>query len=406
MSVVLQNNILPLIESQQLYCPENPKKKPALYSLSEEFDLSNQYTRPGSSRKKKKPMSLSEYWALASDLWDLDKPDIIAALERRGEYDYAHRIAYCKKRVFRMKCKHWFETGKPSHDTELRLPFTCHTPCCPDCSQVYSEQKAKELMLQLSSFELPKGYFYQFGTLTKKVRIASDGQREMPDKEDLRELFKKARVFINEFFPRRELVTRKCGKRCRKDHLHLSRDVYRSTYCGAVGVLEIGKGGNAHIHFLAVGPLYSRSKMSQRWLELTRDSYIVEFKPIRRLLYPQGKKNNLEAAIFEVLKYIRKPVMYDSYEMTADMLLLYVGRTEVDADGLRHHKVGVFRRIHTFGVFYNPRTAGGALEGFPKTEHVNLTCGECGQKFAFYRFDDENLWWDEKTFRAYYALDG
>lgn len=357
MSLVRYNNTLPLFKNQQFYTPKRRFKPKDHYS---------------------------------TENWDADRPDIVHHLERRGEYRLAHRIAYCRRRVFVMKCGAYFEKARPDHDVELRLPYSCHTSACPECSKVYAEKKVKEYLSYLDSFQIPKGYFLQFGTLTKKVRFTARGEKQLPEPYDLVEFFKQARQFVNEFFPRRERVERPCGKRCQKDHLHLTRPVFQNSYCGALGVLEIGKGNNVHIHLLAVGPAYSRSRMARRWKEITGDSYILKFEPVRRTLVAAGEKVNFKAAVGEVLKYIRKPVMFDSYAATAEMLILFKS----------------FRRLHTFGIFYNPRSIGGIIEGCPRPEKHALACEHCQKTFLFYRFDDENLWWDEKTFRAYYALDG
>ncbi|MCI0596985.1 MAG: hypothetical protein L0Z48_10670 [candidate division Zixibacteria bacterium] len=320
----------------------------------------------------------------------MDRPEIVHHLERKGEYRLAHRIAYCRKRVFVMKCRSYFENAVVQHDEELRLPYSCHTSACPECSKIYAEKKVKEYLSYLEGFQIPKGYFWQFGTLTKKVRFGTSGERELPEPCDLVEFFKQVRQFVNEFFPRRERVERRCEKNCRNDHFHLAKDVYQNSYCGALGVLEIGKGRNVHVHLLVMGPVYSHSSMAQRWKKITGDSYILKFEPVRATLVAAGEKVNFKAAVGEVLKYIRKPVMFDSYEATAEMLILFKG----------------FRRLHTFGIFYNPRSTGGIIEGWPHPEKHAITCGHCQKTFLFYRFDDENLWWDEKTFRRYYALDG
>jgi hypothetical protein len=357
MYLVRYNNTLPLFKSQQFYPVRRARKPKDHYS---------------------------------AENWETDRPEIVSALEYRGEYLMARRISYCRKRVFVMKCRAYFQNAKLEHDEELRLPFTCHTSCCPECSKVYAEKKVKEYLSYLDGFQIPKGYFLQFGTLTKKVRFGTRGDKRLPEPYDLKEFFKQARQFINEFFPRRERVEKPCGKRCAKDHFHLTRPVYQNSYCGALGVLEIGKGANVHIHLLAVGPAYSRSRMARRWKEITGDSYILKFEPVRKTLVAAGEKVNLKAAVGEVLKYIRKPVMFDSYAATAEMLILFKN----------------FRRLHTFGIFYNPRSTGGVVEGWPRPEKHALTCDHCKQTFLFYRFDDEKLWWDEKTFRRYYALDG
>lgn len=312
----------------------------------------------------------------SGEFWERDRPHLVSALERRGEYKLAQRIAHCRKKVMVMKCRAYFQNAQPDHDSEWRLPYSCHTSACPVCSKVYAKKKVKEFLEYVGALEVPKGYVLQFGTLTKKVRFNKTGDRELPDAGALKEFFRQVRTFTNEFFPRRTFT--------RKNRKGAVR-VERPGKCGAVGVLEIGRGKNVHVHLLAIGPVYSRSAMARRWKEITGDSYIVEFDPVRQKLGSASP----DAAVRYILKYIRKPMAFDSFALTAEMLVLMKN----------------LRRLHTFGVFYNPRAVGGALEGRARPEKLVRVCDTCQNGFAFYAFDDKQLWWDEDTYRLWAGID-
>ncbi len=279
--------------------------------------------------------------------WKADRQKIADILEDSGHAKIAGRIKTCYGKVAVFKCSHPDETCQ----TYLRVPFTCKTVICPDCTKVAFYTRFREYERQFQNLKIRPGHHLYMITLTQKVR----GQ-DLPDQRSLKDFFKYVRKFVNKFYPR------KAG-------------------AGGLGVLEIGKGNNVHAHVLVCGPLYSRSEMSRAWYKITGDSYIVHRPKDEQLGW--YKKNRLNGLRY-VMKYIKKPPVFDSWHTAADYVVL----------------MEKFRRIHTFGIFYNPYSKGGILTGQPKPDR-RMTCPVCGHVFRFDTVDDSACWWDEKTLKGY-----
>lgn len=285
------------------------------------------------------------------DEWKLDKPRIAEKIEAAGDPKLARRVRFCKERVLVFKCSGSHTSIYP--ETELRVLYTCKTFVCPECARETYNTKVGEYRRISESIGLRPGHSLQFLTLTKRVE-----NRELPSTEDLKRLFRQVRKFVNKFYR-------------------------KADGAGALGVFELGAGYNCHVHLLVAGPVYSRSKLAQEWKKITGDSYIVDVCPIEKKTGSRGIKD----AIRYILKYIGKVRTFESYAETADFAL-----------ALRR-----FRRIHTFGVFYNPYAPTGALAG-KKPERRKLTCEHCGGGFFFESFDEQGLWWDEKSYLDYLGL--
>jgi len=97
---------------------------------------------------------------------------------------------------------------------------------------------------------------------------------------------------------------------------------------GAIAVFELGgSNNNLHLHALVYGPFIPQKRLSESWLKITGDSYIVHIEPIR----------NPEYAIGHILKYISKPPKRESYRDLAEYSISIKGS----------------RRFRCVGVFYN-----------------------------------------------------
>lgn len=294
------------------------------------------------------------------DEYRLEKPLIADRIEAAGDPKLARRVRFCKERVMVFKCSGQHDATYPAE--ELRVPYTCKTFICPVCAwETYKAQEGKFRRMS-EAIGLRPGHRLQFLTLTKKVE-----NRELPSTDDLKRFFRQVRKLVNKFYPK------KVG-------------------AGALGVFELGRGYNSHIHLLVAGPIFSRSKLAQEWKKLTGDSYIVDVCPIEKKTGSRG----LRDALRYILKYIGKVRHFESYADTADFGLMLRGA----------------RRVHTFGVFYNPYTVGrtvttkaghtfevlpGVLAG-KKPERHRLTCEHCGGSFFFDSFDEQALWWDAESY--------
>lgn len=282
----------------------------------------------------------------------LDKPRIADRIEEAGDPKLARRVRFCKERVMVFKCTGQHDSSYPAE--ELRVPYTCKTFICPVCAWDTFKQKEREYRRISESVGLRPGHRLQFLTLTKKVE-----SRELPSTDDLKRFFRQVRRLVNKFYK-------------------------KAAGAGALGVFELGKGYNSHVHLLVAGPIYSRSKLAQEWKKITGDSYIVDVCAIEKKTGSRGLKD----ALRYILKYIGKVRNFESYAETADFALMLRG----------------FRRIHTFGVFYSPYGKTGILAG-KKPEKHRLTCERCGGGFFFDSFDEQGLWWDAESYLAFSGLD-
>jgi hypothetical protein len=159
---------------------------------------------------------------------------------------------------------------------------------------------------------------------------------------DIRRGFREVRKLIREFYP-------------------------KSAGCGAIGVSEIGANNNLHVHLIVGGGYVPQRALSERWLKITGNSYIVDVRAV----------HGVKKAVGYVLKYMGKVPEYVDPVSYVDLLRALKGT----------------RRMHTFGVWYN------AVE---HEEKKKLKCPFCG---ASMRFDGETdiwsgqpryLWWARK----------
>jgi len=246
-----------------------------------------------------RPRWLKYYFLFKPDPgWKADKHRIADLLEESGHSKIAHRVRTCMERVAVFKC------GNPDcGQTELRIPFTCKTFICPECCKTAFFSRYREYEKVFKGLTLPAGHRLQFITLTQR-----HSQNELPSTVALKKLFKDARKFVNRLYPRKSKA-------------------------GALGVLEIGKNKNIHVHLVVVGKVYSRSEMSRLWYKITGDSYILDRKDVTDT---QGRPDP-EGALRYILKYIKRPLAFDSLHDAVDYLLL----------------MQKFRRVRTFWVFYH-----------------------------------------------------
>jgi len=237
------------------------------------------------------------------------REDVSLWLRENGSELAGAKLENCRKRgrVFRCPNGH-----------RWAVPIRCDLRICPPCLKRLGRKvwdiRAKDLAEMARG---KQGWTWKMLTLT--LRVEGDGWTKEGLRERIKKIWKCARKLLKEFFL-------------------LSSDA------GAVGVTEVGSGGNVHLHVVVWGPYASQDVLSERWLALTGDSKIVDIRQI---------KGSLEGALRYVGKYLSKVPGY-----------LEVAQFGVYLQALTGH-----RRIHTFGALL--RSPDPELTG-------SLICEECG----------------------------
>jgi hypothetical protein len=219
-----------------------------------------------------------------------DKNAIIEGLDQGKMYFEAYKLENCMKTGIVIHCD---TCGK-----QFYVPLRCDLRICSDCSRKHSRRLLKKYLPLIQKLGEVRGSSYTLKFLTLTVV----NTRELSN-ESIKALFKNVRKLIREFFDK------KMG-------------------AGALGVLEVGKNLNIHIHLLAYGPYVLQQRLSERWAEITGDSFIVDIRKAR------GNHQNL---LNYVLKYITKPCSFEEPKHYAQYLMALKG----------------VRRVHSFGIFYN-----------------------------------------------------
>jgi hypothetical protein len=218
-----------------------------------------------------------------------NKETIIEVLNAAGMYIEAYKLKNCMKDTLLVRCD---KCGR-----QIYVHRRCDLRICPDCSPRYSRMLFKRFFPFVRKLMGDKRHY----TL-KLLTLTVTNTRKLSD-ESIKTLFKNARKLMREFFNKRKGA-------------------------GALAVLEAGKNLNLHIHLLVYGPFVLQERLSDRWGEITRGSFIVDIRMAK------GKP---EGVLNYVLKYITKPCSFEDPRFYAVYLAALKG----------------VRRVHTFGIFYN-----------------------------------------------------
>lgn len=108
----------------------------------------------------------------------------------------------------------------------------------------------------------------------------------------------------------------------------------RKLYPGVGGfrTVEIGDGGNVHIHSLSYLPFIAQKVLAEKWKEITGDSSIVD---IRAAWSKRPDGQVIRGALTEALKYITKIAGRDPRELV-DIYIALKGRQVARAWGVCH----------------------------------------------------------------------
>lgn len=240
-----------------------------------------------------------------------DRGFVLDSLRDCGHDKQAERYANCGKRALLFRC----ETESVRR---FALPETCKSRLCPACQERLARSLHRQLRRLIGRQKRPRGY--RLGLLTLTFRSTE----ERPTSADFRRGFRQVRKLVREFYP---------GKKG----------------CGAVGVAEIGPSWNLHVHLIVLGPYRSQKALSERWLAITDNSFVVDIRGAE-----------VKGAVGYILKYVRKVPVFAS---------------PADYSALVQALKGA-RRVHTFGVFYN------RLRG-QKDKSEIMACPFCGSRLIF-----------------------
>lgn len=247
-----------------------------------------------------------------------DRFEIATYFQDRKEYDKAHRLCACHRDAIVLEC------GNPEDSHRFYAPYRCELRICPLCGFFRFKKVFKNLKKKIKAKKLIQGKNrLMLLTLTKK----KDPEKDCYSAEEIKTAFKQARKLMN------KLYRKKDG-------------------CGGLGVMEIGKSGNLHIHILVCGRYVPKTIIRAVWWAITGDSYIVDIKG----RHPKTKRPlTLNTGLGYVLKDITKPAHFVSYLDYVDLELALRG----------------VRRIHRFGIFYDL----GKVE-----DKAKVRCPYCGCK--------------------------
>jgi len=134
--------------------------------------------------------------------------------------------------------------------------------------------------------------------------------------------------------------------------------------CGAFVVWELGKTNNLHCHAVVFGPYIPNAKLSQAWLDITRDSKVVDIRavhqPSRTVRYVA--KSPVDSARFLTSYIAKSPVNLSPAHVAAWWWLMKGSRV-----------------LQTYGVFYN--TCSAARE--KRTDKPEFCCLFCDEHLLY-----------------------
>ncbi|MCJ7457769.1 MAG: protein rep [candidate division Zixibacteria bacterium] len=263
-----------------------------------------------SSVKPQRPDPRSRYFT-QEEIQVRDK--ILPLLQGGNLIKEASRFSECGVGYIVLKC----ENEEHHHTVRFGLSFHCELRICTRCSRKRASQVRKEIGVILK--HVPKTKTHKFCLLTLTQNMSKD---QLLTPESLRQFNKNFRTLINHFYLKKK-------------------------QCGAIATLEIGKGFNIHAHILVYGPYIPQKAISEKWLEITGDSYIVDIRMVR----------DQNVVVSYLTKYISKP---PSFAEPNDYILYLKAIKRI-------------RRLHRFGILY----------GFKVETRKPLLCPYCGGRLRY-----------------------
>lgn len=273
-----------------------------------------------------------------------------------GLHREADRFCNCGTQFFMFKC--------PNERLLFRSQRSCNSRICETCGRRYAnrlEPSIEELFRPLMAKKV-RGFGLFFLTITTSTnRFGPTG----PSRADIKRFYQESTAFLRLHYGRYLCKINQKGKvvecqkrrgrkprlRPRKNGTGTIADFRKFRGAGYLASLELGSNANMiHAHAIVYGPYIPQKKLSQSWLKLTGDSFIVDIRAVR-----SPKK-----AARYVLKYISKPPQTDSLYQVASYATAIKGT----------------RRIRTGGIFFNRIRK-------KITEPLKNDCPYCGQPLHY-----------------------
>ena len=243
---------------------------------------------------------------------------IIEALKEIKLHKEAYKLETCGRNGHVLIC---------AEGHQVYVPNRCDLRICSDCAVRFSTRLRRKYLPVLRAalkWERPCNSL-KLLTLTKRNQGRPHDCEAL--REESKQFFAHVRKLINKVFA-------------------------KTAGCGALAVLEVSKDFTVHCHVLVYGPYVPQRTLSDLWLEITGDSYVVDIRQV---------KGSVLRALGYILKYIQKPCQFEAPSDYA----LYLGALS-----------GV-RRVHTYGCFYNFKVE--------EEEKPPTVCPFCGGGLQFDR---------------------
>jgi len=260
--------------------------------------------------------------------------DPVSDFDRKGKQFVRESQSYeqCGEQTVVVQCEDDF--------LKYHIPVKCKCRICESCGRHYYQQIVKPLreVIALILANKRKGYAASMVTLTVTSK-RFDGR--MPNREDIRRVYKESTAFFRLFCGRYRGVFSKKGlvRENRKQWLG----------AGSLSVLEVGAdNNNLHIHSLCYMPYVHHSVLKRAWSKITGDSFHVDI----RAAYGRTARD----LAWYVLKYVTKPPASESYSGIAAYAWMIKGS----------------RRLRSSGMFYNH------VRKVAPTDKLSFSCPRCG----------------------------
>jgi hypothetical protein len=238
-----------------------------------------------------------------------------------------------------LKFRRVYHCQRCQHNYSLR--FSCNSRMCDKCGRRIYVQLFESLYKELMPYwsHRAKTYGPKFLTLTFNH---DRWKGRLPVKSDLTRCQREVREFVIRFYSKYK------AKKSRNGNWYQSK-TFRGA--GSLAVVELAGDNHLHFHFLVYGPFITKEKLSQSWLNVTGDSYVIDI---------QDAKTPRDAVRY-ILKYISKPPAHVSIKSAAAWAWLLKGR----------------RKMATYGVLFN-------RSGKPaKRDRPSLVCLFDGEQLSY-----------------------
>lgn len=206
----------------------------------------------------------------------------------------AIRLGECGNRIMLIQCSKCKQ--------HYVVPKRCESRVCPICCKKFGNRVWHRLAKLVKDLQPKQRRRLSHVVLTLK-RIPG----RLPTPDDMERIMGSVKKLCHDLWP-------------------------KSSGCGVISVLEVGKKLNLHVHMITYGFYINKEHLSRQWKKLTLDSDIVYIREVRSPLKMVGY----------LVKYLIKPPPLEDPADVAHYLYLISG----------------VRRVRALGIFYNCKLCG------------------------------------------------